>query len=59
MKRSVRLRLTAILEAIAGIEAAAAGARFAEYARNWTTRRAVERGIEIISEASRHVPDEL
>jgi hypothetical protein len=48
-----------MLDAIAGIEATVAGASFAEYARNWTMRRAVERGIEIISEASRHLPEEL
>jgi uncharacterized protein with HEPN domain len=48
-----------MLDAIAGIEATVAGASFAEYARNWTMRRAVERGVEIISEASRHLPDEL
>jgi uncharacterized protein with HEPN domain len=59
LKRSVRLRLTDMLDAIAGIEATLAGASFAEYARDWTMRRAVERGIEIISEASRHLPDEL
>ena len=59
MKRSVRLRLTDMLDAIAGIEATVAGASFADYAQSWTMRRAVERGIEIISEASRHLPDEL
>ena len=48
-----------MLDAMAGIEASVAGASFAEYARNWTMRRAVERGIEIISEASRHLPEEL
>jgi uncharacterized protein with HEPN domain len=32
---------------------------FAQYAGSWQIRRAVERGIEITSEASRHLPDEL
>ena len=59
MKRSARLRLHDILDAIEGIEATVGEAGFAAYARNWTMRRAVERGIEIISEASRHLPDEL
>jgi uncharacterized protein with HEPN domain len=59
VKRSVRLRLHDILEAIEGIESTAAGMSFAEYEQSWQARRAVERGIEIISEASRHVPDEL
>jgi uncharacterized protein with HEPN domain len=59
VKRSVRLRLHDILEAIEGIESTAAGMSFADYEQSWQVRRAVERGIEIISEASRHVPDEL
>jgi uncharacterized protein with HEPN domain len=59
VKRSVRLRLHDMLEAINGIEGAVAGASYTEYVRNWTVRRAVERGVEIVSEASRHVPDEL
>jgi uncharacterized protein with HEPN domain len=59
VKRSVRLRLHDILEAIEGIEMTVGEAIFADYARNWTMRRAVERGIEIISEASRHLPEEL
>jgi uncharacterized protein with HEPN domain len=59
VKRSVQLRLHDMLDAIEGIEATVGEAGFAAYARNWTMRRAVERGIEIISEASRHLPDEL
>lgn len=31
----------------------------ADYEQSWQRRRAVERGIEIISEASRHIPEEL
>jgi uncharacterized protein with HEPN domain len=59
LKRSVRLRLHDILEAIEGIESTAVGMTFAEYQQSWQARRAVERGVEIISEASRRVPDEL
>jgi uncharacterized protein with HEPN domain len=59
VKRSVRLRLTDMLDAITGIEATVAEVRFEDYTQSWTMRRAVERGIEIISEASRHLPDEL
>ena len=59
MKRSVRLRLHDILEAIEGIESTAMGMTFAEYQQSWQVRRAVERGIEIISEARRQVPCEL
>lgn len=59
MKRSVRLRLHDIVDAIEGIEETAAGITFARYTTSWQTRSAVERGIEIISEASRHLPDDL
>jgi uncharacterized protein with HEPN domain len=59
VKRSVRIRLHDVAEAIEGIETTIAGTTFAQYRRTWQTRRAVERGIEIISEASRHIPDEL
>jgi uncharacterized protein with HEPN domain len=53
LKRSVRLRLHDMVEAIEGVEVTAAGVTFAEYEQSWQVRRAVERGIEIISEASR------
>jgi len=59
VRRSVRLRLHDILEAIEGIENTAAGMTFSDYERSWQVRRAVERGVEIISEASRHIPEEL
>jgi len=59
VKRTVRLRLHDITEAIDGIESTVAGMTFAEYEQSWQTRRAVERGIEIISEASRHISDEM
>jgi uncharacterized protein with HEPN domain/predicted nucleotidyltransferase len=58
-ERAVRLRLHDILEAVEGIESTVLGMTFAEYQQSWQVRRAVERGVEIISEASRHVPDEL
>jgi uncharacterized protein with HEPN domain len=48
-----------MVDAIDGIEDTVAEASYAEYVRTWTMRRAVERGIEIVSEASRHIPDEL
>ena len=58
-RSSVRLRLHDILEAIEGIRGTVAGIDFETYRTTWHIRRAVERGIEIISEASRHIPDEL
>ncbi len=56
---SVRLRLHDILEEIEGIRGTVAGIDFETYRTTWHIRRAVERGIEIISEASRRIPDEL
>jgi uncharacterized protein with HEPN domain len=59
VKRSVLLRLHDIREAIAGIAENVAGVEFEAYRKAWRIRRATERGIEIISEASRHIPDSL
>src|SRR5262245_47283061 len=59
MTREFRHALDDILEAIAGIEAATSGKTFASYKDDWLTKRAVERGIEIISEASRALPNEV
>jgi len=36
-----------------------AGVDFADYRRDYKLRRAVERCVEIVSEASRSIPDEL
>ncbi|MBL0370806.1 DUF86 domain-containing protein [Rhizobium sp. KVB221] len=46
-------------DAIAGILAATDGKTFADYQGNWLLQRATERALEIISEASRHLPDAL
>lgn len=59
MPRSVLLRLVDIRDAISGIRDVAAGATFDGFANSWGMHRAVERGLEIISEASRHIPDDL
>jgi uncharacterized protein with HEPN domain len=59
MTHDPRLYLTDILQAIGGIREAIAGIDFHAYTRRRPTRRAVEREIEIISEASRRVPDDL
>jgi len=58
MAREFRHALDDILQAIVGIEAATVGKTFETYRSDWLTQRAVERGIEIISEASRALPDE-
>lgn len=59
MGRTVLLRLSDIIDAISGIEAVIGQASFKSYTDNWGMQRAVERGLEIISEASRHIPDDL
>jgi uncharacterized protein with HEPN domain len=51
-------RLRRILDAIAEIEGSAAGRTFDDYLADAMLRRAVERFLEIISEASRHIPPE-
>ena len=54
--RSTALRIHDMLENIEGIEKAIARKTYASFAKSWITKAAVERGIEIISEASRHLP---
>jgi len=41
-----------------GITALIADADYDAFVQNWGMQRAVERGLEIISEASRHIPAE-
>ena len=51
--------LEQMLEAISDIEQLTAGRTFEAYAADRPTRRAVERCIEIVSEASRRLPQDL
>ncbi len=53
------LRIHDMLESIQGIEKAIGRKSYREYQRSWVLRSAVERGIEVISEASRHLDREL
>jgi len=48
-----------ILTAINGINRALKGKSYKEFTREWVLRHAVQRGIEIISEASRSLPEQL
>ena len=57
--RTPLLRIHDMLESIRGIEKAISGKSYRDYQRSWVLRSAVERGIEIISEASRHLNREL
>lgn len=52
-------RLRDIIEAIDHIYAETRGVRLEAFEADWRKRWIVERGIEIISEASRHLPDAL
>jgi uncharacterized protein with HEPN domain len=57
--RDPRIVLEQMLEAIVDIEQITAARRFEAYAADRLTRRAVERCIEIVSEASRRLPQDL
>ena len=57
--RRDKLRLYDILEATAGIRETVGALSFEAFTTVWSAKRACERGIEIISEASRHIPDQL
>lgn len=59
MPRSVQARLTDMLNEIAAIRDATQGMSFEAFSSQWSIQRAVERGLEIISEASRSIPDDL
>jgi uncharacterized protein with HEPN domain len=59
VKRTILLRLIDMRDAIIGIEGVVTDAEFEAFAKNWGMQRAVEHGLEIISEASRHLPDDL
>ena len=56
---SLAPRLTDILEAIERIRAEMAGVTIEAFEADWRKRWLVERGVEIISEASRRLTDEL
>jgi uncharacterized protein with HEPN domain len=59
MTRSVRPVLNDILDAIDGIEHAARGKSIMDYNTDWVFRHAVQRGVEILSEASRRIPVQM
>jgi uncharacterized protein with HEPN domain len=50
--------LSDILAAIEGIERATANLTYEEFENSWVIRHAVQRGIEIICEATRRIPEE-
>ena len=58
-ERSPLPRLDDMREAILAIEGDTQGLSFEDYLADRKLRWSVERGIEIISEASRHIPNDL
>jgi uncharacterized protein with HEPN domain len=57
--RSLIPRLTDIIEAIERINGVLADVSLEAFENDWRRKWLIERGIEIISEASRHLPDDL
>jgi uncharacterized protein with HEPN domain len=53
------LRLTDILETIERIRSVVSGQTLQEFERRWEQQWLVERGVQIISEASRHLSAEV
>ena len=59
MARQVAHVVHDILEAIARVEEITRGKSFAEFEKDWRLQWLVQRAIEIISEASRAIPNDL
>lgn len=59
MKRDPLVFVFDIEAAIAGIIEATSGKTVGEFKADWLMRHGVQRGIEIISEATRHLPPEV
>lgn len=59
MPRDITHVLDDVIETIARIEEVTSGKTLADFRASWQLRFIVQRGIEIISEASRAIPDEL
>jgi uncharacterized protein with HEPN domain len=57
--RTLVARLTDIIEAIEHIESVILGMSLDAFESDWRKRWLVERGVEIVSEASRHLGSEL
>ena len=58
-ERKTELRLVDIAEAVARIGTALDGISLDEFEADWQKRWIVERGLEIISEASRHLDPDM
>jgi uncharacterized protein with HEPN domain len=56
IKRTQIVRLRDILDAIDGATEMISGVEFEQYRSDFKLRMALERCVEIVSEASRHIP---
>jgi uncharacterized protein with HEPN domain len=59
VRRKVAPVLAEMLDAIEGIETHTAGKSLSDFEQNWLLKLAIQRALEIVSEVSRHIPDEL
>lgn len=59
MKRDPKIVIDEMTSAIDCLHKALDGYDFKSFTQNWTMRLAAQRAIEIISEASRHLPQEM
>jgi len=59
MERKISHTIHDVLETIERIEGKIAGKTFAEFENDWELCFIVQRAIEIISEATRRLPDEV
>jgi uncharacterized protein with HEPN domain len=59
MTKGIIARIRDMLETIDELEHATTGKTFEHFQRDWLLRKAAERAVEIISEASRHLPEDL
>jgi uncharacterized protein with HEPN domain len=57
--RSLVPRLLDMVEAIERVREVTASVSLDEFEQDWAKRWLVERGVEIVSEASRHLPEDL
>lgn len=57
--RRISPRLADIIGAIENIRSVTDNVPLSQFENDWQKRWLVERGVEILSEASRHLPDEL
>ena len=59
MRKEFRHALDDMLQAINGIQKSLEGKSFSDFESEWLLRLGIERAVEIISEASRAVPDDI